>query len=53
VHAIGDVTDRNSATLNESCRSVSVWRVASILEVSRLLLRDNERVLSKISQAHY
>ena len=40
---IEDVADENSAYSDESCRSLSIWRVVPILKVSRLSL-GNERV---------
>jgi len=33
MHAFKDIVDRNSATSNESCSGLSIWRVVLILEV--------------------
>jgi len=50
-NAIEDITDRNSASFDASCLSLSIWHVVSILDVCRLLL-DNERSGIQFSQAH-
>jgi len=42
MHAIKNITDKNSAPSDKSCRSLRVWHVIPILEVSFPLLGYTE-----------
>jgi len=42
VHTTEDAADKNSASFDESSKSFSIWHIVPILEVSYLLLGNEE-----------